>query len=126
MSLRLVAAPHLVATRRALSLRKHWNSWFRVGVDGVGRNPLLALIALLAVTILFLGPYIAAPLGWFLAGIAAAHLIVTRVVRAQIARAYGIDDRFAWLQPIGAFLAWLLFWRVLVASTGPRGPERWR
>ena len=124
MTLRLVSAPHLVATRRALSLRALWNSWFRVGVDGVGRNPLLAVVALLAIALLFLLPYVA--IGWVLVGLAAAHLVVTRVVRAQLARAYGIDDRFAWLQPLGALMAWLLFVRVLFASIFARGPERWR
>src|SRR5689334_7203885 len=113
MTLRLVSAPHLVATRRALSLRALWNSWFRVGVDGVGRNPLLALVALIAIAFLFLLPYGVAALGWVELGLAAAHLVVTRIVRAQLARAYGIDDRFAWLQPLGALMAWLLFVRVL-------------
>ena len=126
MTLRLVAAPHLVATRRALSLRALLNSWFRVGVDGVGRNPLIALAALAAILVLFLGPYALAPLGIALVVIAAAHLVTTRVVRAQLARAYGFDDRWAWLQPLGALMAWLLFWRVLFASLAARGPEKWR
>jgi len=126
MALRLVAAPHLVATRRALSFRALWNSWFRVGVDGVGRSPALAAVALLAVALLFWFPYGVAPLGWVLLGLAVAHLIVTRIVRAQLGHAYGFDERWAWLQPLGALLAWFVLLRVFFASLGARSPERWR
>src|SRR5439155_19057642 len=75
----------LVVTARPIGLSGLWHSWCRVAVDGLGRSPALAAGAAGAVQAMFLAPYVA--LRWPLAVLAAAHLLLTRVVRAQLRRA---------------------------------------
>jgi hypothetical protein len=124
--LRLLAAPHLFATSRAQSLAVLWTSWLRVTVDGLGRRPALAFVGALAVQLFFLTPYLLAPLGWPFLALASVHLLVTRAVRAQLGFAYGVDQRLAWLQPLGALLAELILLRALLALIGVGAAVAWR
>ncbi len=119
-------APHLVATRRPLTVRELWNGWCRVAVDGLGRRAGLGLLGGFAVAVAFLLPYAVAPLGWVGTGLAAAHLLLTRLVRLQLARAWGIDDRLAWLQPLGALFAVAVLLRAALAARTGGARVEWR
>ena len=126
LKLRLAAAPHLVATRRPLTRRELWNGWCRVAVDGLGRRAGLGLLGGFAVAVAFLLPYAVAPLGWAATGLAAVHLLLARLVRLQLARAWGIDDRLAWLQPLGALFAVAVLLRAALAARTGGARVEWR
>jgi hypothetical protein len=121
LRLRVLAAPTLIETSRPLALRDLWNGWSRVAPDGLGRRAGAAAFGANIVQTLFLLPYMLAPLGGWLAALAALHLGVTLIVRAQLRAAYGIDNRFAWLQPLGALFAIAVLLRSIVP-----GAVRWR
>jgi glycosyltransferase involved in cell wall biosynthesis len=121
LRLRVLAAPTLIETSRQLSPRELWNGWSRVAPDGTERHAGAALLGAGAVAILFVLPYVLAPAGSWLVALAALHFALVLVVRMQLRAAYGIDSRFAWLQPLGAIFATL----VLLRATIP-GKVRWR
>jgi cellulose synthase/poly-beta-1,6-N-acetylglucosamine synthase-like glycosyltransferase len=116
LRLRVVAAPTLLETSRPLELLGLWNGWTRVVPEGVGQRARAATLGAGAVQTMFLLPYFLAPLGPTLAMLAAAHFVLSLVVRWQLRSAYGVDARFAWLQPLGAVFAVLVLLRAIAPA----------
>jgi hypothetical protein len=121
LRLRVVAAPQQIETSRPIAARDLWRGWSRVIPDGLGRSAGAAALAAGAVQTMFLLPYLLAPAGGWLAALAALHLGLTLVVRAQLRAAYGVDHRLALLQPLGALFAMAVLLRALLP-----GRVRWR
>lgn len=119
--LRVLAAPALLRTSRRLTAGELWNGWSRVAPEGMKRQAVAAALGAAAVLVLFVLPYLLAPVGVGLAALAALHFVLGLLVRLQLRAAYGIDHRFAWLQPLGALFAVLVLLRAMLP-----GKVRWR
>jgi hypothetical protein len=121
LRLRVLAAPSLMETSRPLGLRDLWNDWSRVMREGTAGHASEAALAAGAVQTLFLLPYLLAPASAWLAALSVLHFALALVVRIQLRAAYGVDDRLAWLQPVGAVFAIAVLLRSMVP-----GRVRWR
>jgi cellulose synthase/poly-beta-1,6-N-acetylglucosamine synthase-like glycosyltransferase len=126
LKLRLVAAPELVATRRVISMHRLWTSWLRVVVDGLDRHRGRGLLAAALTALMFILPMALAPLGWVPLALGAAQLVFARSVRAQLRATYGIDDRLAWLQPLGALFAVAVLLRASLRARGAGPTVEWQ
>jgi glycosyltransferase involved in cell wall biosynthesis len=141
MRLRLVAAPERVATRRLLSFRRLWQGWYRVVWRGLGERAWLGFVAAAALALFFLAPFAASIAGaaalvgarsatvgaaaWVALAAGPVHLALFVALRAALGRYYGVDGRYAWLQPLGAlFVIALLLAAATMGALG-RHTARW-
>jgi cellulose synthase/poly-beta-1,6-N-acetylglucosamine synthase-like glycosyltransferase len=122
--LQFISGVVLLASARPQTPESLWTSWCRVTVDGLDRRARVGLAGALAVAVLFLLPYLAAPFSLWNLGLAAIHLGLVIVARGQLAGVYGLDDRMAWLQPAGALFALSVLLRSALLSWAG-GSVRW-
>jgi hypothetical protein len=126
MKLRLLAAPELVEAARQQSIRQHSDAARRLIAGAMPRSVLLPLLSAVLVLEFFVGPYLLAPLGAMFLALAVIHLACVLVVRAQLARAYALDSRFALLQPLAGLLFALFLFGVSASALGKGVAIRWR
>jgi hypothetical protein len=126
MKLRLLAASELVEAARPQSIRQHSDAARRLLAGAMPRSVLLPLLSGVLVLEFFVGPYLLAPLGAAFLTLAGVHLVCVLAVRMQLARAYGLDSRFALLQPIAGLLFAAFLFRVSASALGKGAVVRWR
>ena len=125
LKLRVLPAPELAETARPLTARRIWNDGCRAAFGVAERGFLMPLVAVAALLMSFVGPYILAPLGPRFVALAVAHAVFALLVRVQFGRSMGFDYRLALLQPLGAlYLAAVLLWASIATVTG-RAVVRW-
>ncbi|MFO0679527.1 MAG: glycosyltransferase family 2 protein [Polyangiaceae bacterium] len=141
LGLRMVNGARLVATSRTQTASQIWNGWCRVTVDGLGRKAWAGFVgAALALVFLVMPPAVAIALHpplvlhpatanpWAIATVASGilHVVLMATVRFQLASAYGIDARFAFLQPVASLFPVAVLLRSALAALGVAGEVRWR
>jgi cellulose synthase/poly-beta-1,6-N-acetylglucosamine synthase-like glycosyltransferase len=125
LTLRVLTAPELISTMRPRTASQVCDGWRRVVAGGMADRPAASAAGALTLLAVFVGPCVLAPAGLTFFVLAVVHAIAGRAVRAQTKRAFGLDERWAWLQPVGAVIAAAILARASLGAVRRTGTVRW-
>lgn len=131
--LSVVNAVPLVVSRRRIGLKEIWHGWSRVFYTGLNKNPLKGLLALAAMGVFLLLPWLVPfyALGEILLGhsgpgmtallfLGILHCLVFLAIRKELYLFYRLDKDWALLQPLAVLMAMAILANSMLRETSGR------
>jgi len=136
--LRVVNAVSLVTSHRRIGLKEIWHGWSRVFYTGLNKNPLKGLLALAAMGVFLLLPWLVPfyALAEILVGhsspgmtallfLGILHGLVFLAIRKELYLFYRLDRSWALLQPLAVVIAMAILVNSMLRESGA-GTVVWR
>lgn len=131
--LHVVNAVPLATSRRRIGLKEIWHGWSRVLYSGLGKSPLIGLLAFLGMGLFLLLPWFVAPYSLWeiftgntgpariaLLSLGLTHCFVFLAIRKMLHVFYRLDMTKAWLQPLAVVIAMAILVNSMLREGGSR------